>query len=210
MAGEATKWLGLVALLLAGCGDHGSGQYQLLVIASGGGTVTSSPDGIDCESDAGLASACAADFSSGSQVSLSAQPAGTLSFLGWQGSCGGNNNNNNNNNGGGGGGDGGSTPCDVNMNSDEQVVAQFGSGNGGGGNFLTVGVMGGGSVASSPSGINCPGQCSASFSPGTNVTLTPQPNGGSTFTGWSGACTGNASCNVVMNGNQNVTASFTP
>jgi hypothetical protein len=207
MAGDATKWLGLVGVLLAACGGHGSGQYQLLVIASGGGTVTSSPDGIDCASDAGLASACAAEFPSGSQISLSAQPVGTLSFFGWQGSCGGNSNG-----GGGGGGDGGSSPCNVNLNSDEQVVAQFGSGNGGGGggNLLNVGVTGGGTVTSSPAGINCPSQCSATFSPGTTVTLTALPNGGGTFNGWSGACTGNALCNVVMNGNQNVNASFTP
>src|SRR5207253_7410603 len=40
------------------------------------------------------------------------------------------------------------------------------------GNSLTVNESGNGWVTSSPSGIDCPGSCGASFAPGTQVTLT--------------------------------------
>jgi YVTN family beta-propeller protein len=66
-----------------------------------------------------------------------------------------------------------------------------------------------GTVMSSPAGINCPSvTCAASFSAGTSVTLTAAPNAGSTFVGWSGACSGRGSCTVTMNSNQAVTATF--
>jgi hypothetical protein len=41
------------------------------------------------------------------------------------------------------------------------------------------------------------------------VTLTATPAGGSTFAGWSGACTGVGSCVVTMSGPQTATAAFT-
>jgi YVTN family beta-propeller protein len=68
---------------------------------------------------------------------------------------------------------------------------------------------GGGTVMSNPAGINCPGTtCAANFSAGTSVTLSAAPNAGSTFVGWSGACTGAGACVVTMNSNQAVTATF--
>lgn len=66
----------------------------------------------------------------------------------------------------------------------------------------------GGSVTSSPSGIDCGSTCSASFT-GTNVTLTANTSNGSQFTGWSGACSGTGTtCTVSQAGNQSVTATF--
>src|SRR5947207_15763190 len=53
-----------------------------------------------------------------------------------------------------------------------------------------------GAVASNPPGINCPTTCSATFQPGSQVTLTATPDTGFTFTGWSGACTATVCCNV--------------
>ena len=74
---------------------------------------------------------------------------------------------------------------------------------------LTVGVAGSGSVTSSPAGINCGNVCVASFAPTTMVTLTAVTSGGSTFAGWSGACTGTGACNVTISVATSVTATFT-
>jgi hypothetical protein len=68
---------------------------------------------------------------------------------------------------------------------------------------------GSGTVTSSPSGIDCGAACSASYSSGTQVTLTPTAASGSAFTGWSGACTGTGSCVVSMTADRSVTANFT-
>jgi hypothetical protein len=65
-----------------------------------------------------------------------------------------------------------------------------------------------GTVTSSPTGISCGSTCSASYNSGTSVTLTATPASGSTFAGWSGACSGTGACSVSMNANQNVTATF--
>jgi YVTN family beta-propeller protein len=67
---------------------------------------------------------------------------------------------------------------------------------------------GSGTVMSNPAGISCPSTCAANFSSGTSVVLTAVPNAGSTFVGWSGACSGRGTCTVTMNSNQAVTATF--
>ncbi len=70
---------------------------------------------------------------------------------------------------------------------------------------------GGGTVTSSPTGTSCGSGC-MSFPAGTVVTLTATPNAGSTFAGWSGACSGTGSCTVTVaagsNSNTAVTATF--
>ena len=78
------------------------------------------------------------------------------------------------------------------------------------GSTLTVSKAGAGSgtVTSSPAGISCGATCSTSFTPGTVVTLTAAPAAGSTFTGWSGSCTGTGACSVTMSAAQAVTATF--
>jgi hypothetical protein len=58
-------------------------------------------------------------------------------------------------------------------------------------------------------GIDCGATCSASFDAGTVVALTPTPNATSTFTGWSGACSGTGPCAVTMDAAKSVTATFT-
>ena len=67
---------------------------------------------------------------------------------------------------------------------------------------------GGGTVTSSPAGINCGTTCTATFSAGTVVTLTETPAASSSFGGWGSGCSGTGSCSVTMNANTTVTASF--
>jgi hypothetical protein len=67
---------------------------------------------------------------------------------------------------------------------------------------------GSGSVSSNPAGIQCGTTCSASFMQGSSVTLTPTATSGSSFAGWSGACSGTGTCTLSMNVIQNVTATF--
>ena len=75
---------------------------------------------------------------------------------------------------------------------------------------LQVTVTGGGTVASSPSGLACSGQtCTGAFPVGTQVTLTETPASGASFTAWGGACSGtSATCALTLSGNQTVTAAF--
>jgi uncharacterized repeat protein (TIGR01451 family) len=73
---------------------------------------------------------------------------------------------------------------------------------------VTLAGSGAGSVSSSPAGISCPGDCAEAYPTGTVVDLTATPTGGSTFTGWSGACTGVGACQVTMNVATSVTATF--
>jgi hypothetical protein len=78
------------------------------------------------------------------------------------------------------------------------------------GHTLTVSKngTGTGTVTSSPSGINCGSTCSAFYSEGTTVTLTPTADAGSSFAGWSGACSGTGACTVTMDQARSVTATF--
>jgi hypothetical protein len=156
------------------------------------GSVTSSPAGISCPST------CAANFTPGTVVTLTATPASGGTFAGW------------------------SSPsckvlitgaCSVTTTAPPQTVSAT---------FTTATVLpqeslrvslagrGSGSVSSSPDGISCPGTCTSSFTQGTVVTLTPSPASGATFAGWSGAgCSGTGTCNVSMSSAQTVTATYT-
>jgi hypothetical protein len=75
---------------------------------------------------------------------------------------------------------------------------------------VTLAGNGTGTVTSAPVGINCPGDCTESYAPGTLVTLTATAAVGNFFTGWTG-CTPGALpnvCTVTMNAATNVTATF--
>ncbi|HJQ75280.1 MAG TPA: PASTA domain-containing protein, partial [Gaiellaceae bacterium] len=74
-------------------------------------------------------------------------------------------------------------------------------------NVTTAGT-GSGTVTSSPGGINCGSTCSAGYGYGTAVTLTATPAVGSTFIGWSGACSGTSTCTVTPSDTASVTATF--
>jgi phospholipase C len=74
---------------------------------------------------------------------------------------------------------------------------------------VTTPAAGTGTITSSPSGITCPGTCSATFTAGTNVTLTAAAAANYSFTGWSGACSGTSGCVVDMTAAESVTGVFT-
>src|SRR5205807_5766846 len=66
-----------------------------------------------------------------------------------------------------------------------------------------------GTVTSSPAGIDCGATCAHQYAHGTAVTLTQSPGVDSTFTGWSGACSGTGACTVTMDQSHQVTATYT-
>jgi hypothetical protein len=68
--------------------------------------------------------------------------------------------------------------------------------------------MGGGSVTSSPAGIDCGTACTFEFAAGSSITLTATPDASSAFVGWGGDCTGLGPCTVTMDSAKTVMASF--
>jgi phospholipase C len=154
---------------------------------TGTGTVTSSPAGISCPGT------CSAAFAPSSQITLTATPGNSYTFAGWGGNC------------------SGTSTCTVTLSGSESVTATF---NGVvAGNTLTVSFAGAGSgaVTSTPAGINCSATstaCSATFAPGTQVTLAASPVTTNTFAGWSGACTGTTTCSLTLTATGSVTATF--
>ena len=148
---------------------------------NGQGTVTSTPAGIDCGDD------CNQPYDQGTNVTLTADPGQGSTFGGWSGACGGS-----------------GLTCSVLMNASKSVTATFVSKP-----LLTVTTSGAGTVTSIPEGIDCPGDCSEHYDTGTPVTLTATAAAGSTFTGWSGDCSGLA-CSLTMSANRSVSATFEP
>ncbi|MBI3608538.1 MAG: hypothetical protein HY207_11280, partial [Nitrospirae bacterium] len=162
-------------------------QYVLDVTktGTGGGTVTSSPAGIDC------GATCSAPFDAASNVTLTAMPDATSTFAGWTGAaC------------------TGTGTCVVPMTAAQPVTATFTRIQ----YALDVTPIGtgGGTVTSSPAGIACGKTCAAPFDAGSSVTLTANPDATSTFAGWTGAgCAGTGPCVVPMTAAQAITATFT-
>jgi len=69
---------------------------------------------------------------------------------------------------------------------------------------------GSGTVTSGPAfgpALDCGSACSATFFEGVTVQLAATPAAGSTFSGWGGACSGDA-CSLTMDGDKAVTARF--
>jgi len=153
---------------------------------AGTGTVTSSPAGINCPTT------CTATFPQNSQVTLSETPAASDVFSGWSGACIGN------------------ATCSMTLSSANSVTATFGTATSNYTLTVTLAGAGTGTVTSTPAGINCPTTCSASFAQNTQVTLSEVPTANNTFSGWSGACTGVATCSVIVTAPNSVTATFGP
>jgi hypothetical protein len=82
---------------------------------------------------------------------------------------------------------------------------------GGGNTFpLVVNTAGSGTVSGTAGGAPCVGNCAGSHPAGTAIVLQANPAAGSTFTGWSGDCSGTGACNLTMNAARTVTATFAP
>jgi photosystem II stability/assembly factor-like uncharacterized protein len=73
---------------------------------------------------------------------------------------------------------------------------------------VTKNGSGTGTVMSSPTGIGCGTECVAEYDAGTMITLTAAPAAGSAFGGWGGACTGVGTCQVQLQANVSVVATF--
>jgi hypothetical protein len=159
-------------------------QYNLTVNRTGNGNVTSSPAGISCGGD------CSQTYDHGTEVSLSTSADPGWVFAGWSGS-----------------GCSGTGSCQVTMDGAKTVSATFLE------RFtldVTKSGTGSGTVTSSPSGINCGGDCTNDYTDGQLVTLTATVSSGSTFGGWTGcdSPSGNQ-CTMTMNADKTVNAAFT-
>jgi DNA-binding beta-propeller fold protein YncE len=161
----------------------------LTVAKSGTGTggVTSSPAGIDC------GATCSTSYATGTPVTLTATADSGSTFTGWSG-----------------GGCSGTGTCNVTLNANTTVTAGFSLPVPNPTLTVAKSGTGTGGVTSSPAGINCGATCSAQYAPGTPVTLTATADSGSTFTGWSGACSGTGACSFTLNASTTVTAAFSP
>ena len=183
--------------------------YTLSVnrLGTGGGAVVSAP--ITNQSDINCNDAlqdCTASFFANTQVTLTATPDAGSIFGGWSSNCLPTTSSN---------------TCAITLNQQTTnpqtlwatVTATFNinptatltvtkSGTGSGTVFE-------GSTLEPGSVINCGNTCSASFLSGAQVTLTAAPAAGSTFTGWSGACSGTSTtCVLSMTTNKSATATF--
>ncbi len=163
--------------------DCATFYHELQVAVIGAGTVTSTPAGITCGLD------CVESFFHQTVVTLKATFARGTTFLGWTGSC------------------TGTADCEVTMTADTAVSATFAASTA----FVlttTNDGLGQGTIAASSLGLSCVGTCETAVYAGETHTLTATPIVGYTFTGWSGACTGTAPCELTITENTSVTAHY--
>jgi hypothetical protein len=67
--------------------------------------------------------------------------------------------------------------------------------------FIAKSGPGTGAIISSDGAINCGSQCTATYTEVTTITLTSEPDAGSTFAGWGGGgCLGTGDCTVTVQG----------
>ncbi|HEU4384317.1 MAG TPA: hypothetical protein VFR85_12570 [Anaeromyxobacteraceae bacterium] len=159
-------------------------QYTLTVAkgGTGTGTVTGGGGAISC------GATCSAPFDSGTAVTLTAAADPGSAFVSWSG-C-----------------DTTSGPiCNLMINASRTATATFSPLY-----MLTVQKGGTGTGTVSGGGISCGAACSTSLVSGTAVALTPVADAGSTFGTWTGCdSVSGTTCNVTMNANRTVNATFT-
>jgi Divergent InlB B-repeat domain len=163
-------------------------KYPLTITKAGTGTGT-----VQCNTGSG-AGACAAEYNEGTKVTLTATAAAGSTFAGWSvsgqpGAC------------------PGTGSCEVTISAATSVIAWF---NTTPVKFpLTITKAGSGSGTVECNTGSGAGACASEYNAGTVVTLTATAAAGSTFAGWSGACTGTGSCEVTISAAKSVTATFT-
>jgi uncharacterized repeat protein (TIGR02543 family) len=207
-------------------GGGGGTTYPLTVSVDGSGSGTVTGSGISCPGD------CAQDYPSGTNVTLTATPAGSAGRS-WGGAC---------------ASAGNAATCTVAMTAARSVTVTFvavavdpaGVPDIGIGTKDTlpaqypaaveqviVRIDGTGRVTSSPdrvlsggpggaTSINCGSlggapkfDCLGEYRPGQTLTLNAQPGGGYVFKGWTGACAGSGStCRVTTRDSRTTTAIF--
>jgi len=157
-------------------------SLSVAISGTGLGTVTSTPAGIDCQTT------CSAVFDSGAQVSLVATAAANAVFSGWSGAC------------------SGTGACQVTVSNSTSVSAIFTAT----AYTLTVTLPGNGTgtITSNPAGITCGSTCTASFNPGTQVTLTASPSANSYLVAWGSPCSGTSTCTITLNSNSMVSSTI--
>jgi hypothetical protein len=180
----------VVSELLSVTATFQSNTYPLLVslIGSASGSVTGT--GVSCSGPPGTN--CSVDLARNSTVVLTAAGTGGGTFTGWSGAC------------------TGTGSCSVTMSAAKGVAATFQPP----GYTLKVRLGGAGTGKVTGGGLLDCGDggstCSATFAPGTVVSLAQVPGANSTFTGWGIVCTGTGPCNVKMNSSKTVSATFQP
>jgi len=175
-------------------GGTGGSTFPLTVAVTGNGTV--SGGGISCSASGGT---CTQNEAASSSVTLTATAGSGATFKGWSGSC-----------------SGTSTTCTLQMTTAKSVEATF-SGSAGGPppsatQTLTIVIDGHGTVADTAGSCTSNGvgaSCTQVVPTGTALTLTQTSGTGAQFGGWSGACSGKASCRVTLSSARTVTANFT-
>jgi YVTN family beta-propeller protein len=171
-------------------------QFVLTVLTSGNGSVSANPAPVN------------GSYAAGTFVALTATPAAGFQFTSWSGAC------------------SGLGTCNVLMDAAKSVTAtftattpppsaQF---------TLTVNTVGSGSIAAEPPAPAAAAAAASSarslavlqplaiigkYNAGTLVTLTAVAAPGFKFTGWSTPCTGTGTCNVKMDADKTLTATFT-
>ncbi|MBI4704340.1 MAG: hypothetical protein HY744_24820 [Deltaproteobacteria bacterium] len=165
----------------AGSGGAPSTKVVLSVVSDGPGEVAVGEPGESC------AGTCLYELEEGSIVGLTAVPDEGAAFVGWSGDC------------------GGVEQCNVTMDGPRSVAAHFVEMA-----WLEVAIDGPGVgvVTSQPGGIACPGACAAPFVPGAQVELQAEAGLHSAFEGWSGDCSGDKGCVLLMDGSREVEATF--
>jgi virginiamycin B lyase len=179
----------------------------LTITTSGTGTGFVSGSAV-CFKSSAASTTCHATFPYGTVVSLTGNPTGSTAFIGWlslgNSSC-------------------VIGTCSVTMNGNQTVTAFFeapatltvkvdGSGQG----FVSIknlspaklGVKNPVQCVKAPTG---PHTCPGTYNYDSELALTAVPTAkfGSRFVGWSGGCSGTASCGVFLNRNVTITATFT-
>ena len=142
---------------------------NILKAGSGAGSVN---DGASLSCGA----SCSAVYAPGTSVTLSATAQAGSVFSGWSlPSC------------------TGSGDCAFTINGNQDITATFDTLY-----TLSVNPGAGGSIIADLGNINCGLSCQDQYADGTLVTLTPQPDAGQVFTGWTGDCSGSGACQVTM------------